>query len=276
MKNILVPVDFSPFSRSAARAAVFLCHSTNAVIHLLHVVQAPYDWSRLSAEAKQKLPQIEVLIEEAENKIKKLSSDLLFGGCKVKTAVAGGVIYDNIVDYASRHKIDLITIGAHGAGESNAMFIGSTTQRVIHMAGCPVLSVKKDTELNAIGKILFLSNFEENVSPAIASVKGLAEAMEAQVDLLYVNTPGNFIDTETAEKRMTKYMPAENHVRFQSFIYNDVDRDKGMLNFMRKRKPDLVAMITHRYKGKPAYFLSVTDTILFHSRVPVLSMVLSG
>ena len=274
MKNILVPVDFSPFSFSAAKKAVFIAEKTNATVHLLHVVNAPSDWNKISLQAQQEFPEVEARIVEAEMKLEKLMADALFEKCKVKTNVRGGAIYEAIVDFAESKKMDLITIGAHGADETKELFVGSTTQRVIRMATCPVLSVKKNAELKSVDRILFLSDFEEDISDAIDTVTKLAEIMNASVDFLYVNTPANFTDTSTAEARMAKYIPQQTKVAFQSFVYNDFDKDRGMLNFMKRRKPDLITMITHARKGKPAYVLSVTDTMVFHNDIPVLSMVL--
>ncbi|GAA0892902.1 universal stress protein [Fulvivirga kasyanovii] len=274
MKNILVPVDFSPFSFNAARKAVYIAEKTNATVHLLHVVNAPSDWSNISLQAQQEFPEVEARVAEAEVKIEKLAADALFENCKLKTYVRGGTIYEVIAEFAQTHKMDLITIGAHGSDETKELFVGSTTQRVIRMATCPVLSVKQNSELKSVDRILFLSDFEEDVSNAIDTIVQLAELLQASVDLLYVNTPANFTDTSTAEARMSKYIPKDSKVKFQSFIYNDFDKDKGMLAFMKRSKPDLITMITHARKGKPAYVLSVTDTMVFHADIPVLSMVL--
>ncbi|UII34658.1 universal stress protein [Fulvivirga ulvae] len=274
MKNILVPVDFSAFSFNAARKAVFIAEKTNAEVHLLHVVNAPSDWNSISLQAQQEFPEVEARVVEAEMKMEKLLNDAIFERSKVKTYVQGGTIYEVITEFARHRKMDLITIGAHGADETKELFVGSTTQRVIRMATCPVLSVKKNSELKSVDRILFLSDFEEDISNAIETIIQLAEIMAASVELLYINTPANFTDTETAEARMSKYIPKASKVKFQSFIYNDFDKDKGMLAFMKRNKPDLITMITHARKGKPAYLLSMTDTIVFHADIPVLSMVL--
>lgn len=274
MKNILLPTDFSPFARSAAKTATYIAKQTKATIHILHVVSAPSDWSWMPTASKKKHPHIEAQVSEAEAKLKKMSADKLFAGIKVKTHVTGGLIYDRITDFVTRNKVDLITIGAHGADEKDRQFIGSTTQRVIRLANCPVLSVKKNTEIKAIKKILFTSNFEENVSSAVNTVKDLAAKAKGEVDLLFINTPGNFVDTETAEKNMKKYMPKSGKVKFNYYTYNAFDLKKGVLNFMDRSKPDILAMVTHSRERQPAYHMSVTDSLLLHAKVPVLSIVL--
>jgi hypothetical protein len=37
---------------------------------------------------------------------------------------------------------------------------------------------------------------------------------------------------------------------------------------------DLIAMVTHNRKGQPNYQLGITETLLYHTDIPVLSMVL--
>lgn len=274
MKNILLPTDFSSFALRAAKTAAFIAKKTKATIHLLHVVNAPSDWNVIPAQSKKRYTDVEGRIEEAEAKLKKTATDKLFKDCKVKTYVTGGLVYERVADYAQRNKIDLITIGAHGADEKDRLFIGSTTQRVIRTAPCPVLSIKKNTDIKSIKKVLFTSNFEENITNAVGTVKDLASITKANVDLLYVNTPGNFTDTETAEKRMAKYIPKAEGVKFNSFIYNDVDLREGISSFMERSKPDVLALVTHSRDRQPTYHMSVTDSLLLHAKVPVLSIVL--
>lgn len=274
MKNILVPIDFSPFSHNAAKAAVFIAEKTHSAIHLLHVVSAPEDWNKIPVQAQQQYADTEAKMVTAERQLESLAAEPFFDKLTVRTYVQGGAVYDRIASFARERNMDLIAIGAHGVGETDNLFIGSTTQRVIHVANCPVLSVKKSTTLKSIGRILFVSDFEEDVAPSIQMVKELADIMDAEVDLLFVNNPANFTDTQLAEQRMVSHVPENS--RFNSFIYNDYDKESGMLNFMKRRRPDLVAMVTHGRRGKPAYWMSVTDTLLFHSDVPVLSMVLQN
>lgn len=274
MNNILVPFDFSPYALSAGKAAAFIARKTDATIHLIHVVNGPVDWESLPVREQQRYPEVEGRIVEAEIRLDKVSSDAMFKDCDVQFHVTCGVAYDRIAEYAKDHKMSLIVMGAHGADEKNTMFIGSTAQRVIRLATCPVLSVKRDTTLRSISRILFPSDFEENITKVVDLVKDLAGSLKADVDFLYVNTPGNFTDTHTAEKRMENFIPVQKQVKFTPFIFNDTDREKGILSFISRRRPDLLVMITHARKGKPVYLVSVTDTLLFNTDIPILSIVL--
>ena len=59
--------------------------------------------------------------------------------CKVTTAVSEGHAYREILDYAEQNEIDLISVGAHGAGFGMRALFGSNVDRVLRQAQCPVL-----------------------------------------------------------------------------------------------------------------------------------------
>jgi nucleotide-binding universal stress UspA family protein len=136
-----------------------------------------------------------------------------------------------------------------------------------------VLSVKKDYSPKTIKKILFPSDFEDNSKSMFDAVKDFAEMLKADVNLLYVNTPGGFADDETAHEKLDKFLPKPNEIKFKGYVYNAMEREHGIVNFSEKQHIDLIAMTTHSRKGKPNYLLGVTETVLFHSDVPVLSIV---
>lgn len=59
--------------------------------------------------------------------------------CDIKHAVSEGQPYREILNYAERNDIDLICLGAHGAGFGMRTLFGSNVDRVLRQAPCPVL-----------------------------------------------------------------------------------------------------------------------------------------
>jgi nucleotide-binding universal stress UspA family protein len=274
MKNILVPYDFSRYSQTAAKTGAALARKTGAQLNLLHVAYAPPEWDRMPVSLQQGYPQVEARMVEAEIKLDKVIENESFNGIDVQTFVYSGVAHEQIVQFAIAYKMDLIVMGAHGAGESDKLFIGSTAQRVIRKASCPVLSVKKEYTPKTFKKILFPTNFEEGGIKWLNTVKNIAADLKGSITLLFVNTPFNFYDTPSAESKLTEFIPVQRGVKFYSFIYNDFDKEKGILNFARAKKMDMIAMVTHNRKGLPNYQLGVAETLLYHTDIPVLSMVM--
>lgn len=275
MKNILIPVDFSVNSISAAKTAAFLTRKINAKLHVLHVVTGTAEWTKLAVKVQQEFPEMESRMVESQMKLEKFCNQKFLSGLNLITHVKSGTPYEEILATAKSEKIDLIVMGAHGAGESHSVFIGSTVQKIMRTTPCPVLSVKKDFKPTAIRKILFPSDFEENIKDALSTVSLLANQLKASIDLAFVNTPGNFADNDTIEARIQKFLPSSNGVKYGKVVYNDFNKEEGIIKIAKRQHANIIAMVTHNRKGKPGYLLGITESLLFHAEIPVLSITLN-
>lgn len=274
MKNILVPIDFSPYSLSAAKMAAAIALKSGANVHLLHIADIPVGWDKLSIAQQQKHPIIQSRVVEAETKLDKFAQLAIFKNCNVGTNVQGGVAFEQINIFAKRNKMNLIVMGVHGAGESELKFIGSTAQRVIRAAPCPVLGVKKNYNFGSLKKILFASDFDEDVSAAINTIKNLASDFGANIDLAYINTASHFVDDDTMQARMKNFVIVQKRVKFHTVIQNSNEKENGILSCAKKRNASMIAMVTHLRRGKSSYLVGVTESVLFKSKLPVLSFVI--
>ena len=275
MKNIIIPVDFSAYSMTACKTGAYIAQKTGAALHLLHVAQAPEDWEQMPVAQQQRFPEIEGNIVDAEIKLDRFSQNPIFHSLNVHMRIVGGVAYKQIIQYAEKHKMDLIIMGAHGVNESDGLFIGSTAQKVIRVAPCPVLSVKKNFKPVSLKKILFASDFEEaGLKESFKGIRNFATSLDAKVDYTYVNTPSRFVDSFTIEKRMKNFVTTSKNGKPNIFIHNDYNKEEGILNISKRVKANVLALVTHNRKGKSNYLLGVTETILFHSEIPVLSQVM--
>jgi nucleotide-binding universal stress UspA family protein len=273
MKNILVPIDFSSCSVSASKMGAYLAKKTGATLHLLHVANIPVGWANQSLKERQKNPVLEKRFVNAEIKLKKFSKSPIFKNITVTTTVKGEVPFEQILSFAKAPFTHLIVMGAHGAGETARLFIGSTAQRVLRMAHCPVLSVKKNYIPKDIRRIVFASDFEGNISRPVNTVKNLAATLKASIDLLYVKTPTRLKDSEELATRMKAEVHVQKQVPFNCVVYHDKEIETGVNNYAKKSKAGMIALVTNLRKRKAGYHLGVAETILFHTNVPVLSFV---
>lgn len=274
MKNILVPIDFSPYSLSAAKAAAAIAHKCGSNVHLLHIADIPVGWDKQSVAQQQKYPLFEDRLVESEMKLDKFAKLPIFKNCNVGTNVQGGVTFEQINIFAKRNKMTLIVMGVHGAGESEFKFIGSTAQRVIRTAPCPVLGVKKNFNLGGLKKILFASDFDEDVRPFVNTIKNLAYDFGANIDFAHINTASHFVDDNTMQARMKNFVIAQKRVKFHTVIQNNNEKEEGILECAKKRNANMIAMVTHLRRQKSSYLAGVAESVLFHSKLPVLSFVI--
>lgn len=142
VSSILVPTDFSENAQKALDLAKEIARGTNATLHLIHVVEPvvyPADWSYAQVGFADLERELETNMQKELNGM----ADLLQKeGYKVETAILRGRASDEICAYAKDHKASMVAIGTHGRGGLEHFLFGSTTERVLRKAPCPVLSVR--------------------------------------------------------------------------------------------------------------------------------------
>jgi nucleotide-binding universal stress UspA family protein len=140
-KRILVPIDFSQASHKALAYAAAFAEECGAEITLLHVVELP---------AYPEFGYVHVPMKEAEQKKTALET-LQLAPIKlgekarfVKSTLARvGNPSQEIIEEAMKQNSDLIVISTHGYSGLRHLLLGSTTEKVVRHAACPVLVVRE-------------------------------------------------------------------------------------------------------------------------------------
>ncbi|MFN8627096.1 MAG: universal stress protein [Candidatus Binatia bacterium] len=140
IKRILVAIDFSATSTDALTAALVLSQRFAAEILLLHVVEPVYIAEPNVASADL-TTFLDVQERNAVEQLERLRTSLGPQGRHAQVLVHCGVPAQVIVEVARRTAADLIVIGTHGRTGLSHMLIGSVAERVLRLAGCPVLTV---------------------------------------------------------------------------------------------------------------------------------------
>lgn len=141
LKHILVPVDFSDCSRKALHYAAPLARQFNADITLLHVVVAvPLPPQMMVFEAETLSARYH---EQAAKQLSEWRKEILSQTPVKATVRPGTAAHQEIITAAHECNCDLIVIGSHGRTGLARMLTGSTAERVVRHAPCPVLVVRE-------------------------------------------------------------------------------------------------------------------------------------
>jgi len=144
-KKILVPVDFSHFSKKALEAAVKLARCCKGKIHLIHVEEDIFRMKRIH-EVHPPLEAVcdkfheDYVLEEKkqlEKFIKYVPKDIMG-----KVAFKEGHPFVEIIKYAKDQCMDLIVLSERGRSNVKHALLGSTTDKVSRKSNCPVLIIK--------------------------------------------------------------------------------------------------------------------------------------
>jgi len=141
-QNVLVAFDFSEHSRDAVRHAQEVARRFEAKLQILYVIEQevhPAYYGRWKNAIRQELPQIE---QEARESLKSTLGEENLAEIEVHVEVGKGKAHSEIVDFVMANQADLIVMGTHGLSGMERMLLGSTTERVVRIAPCPVLTVK--------------------------------------------------------------------------------------------------------------------------------------
>jgi nucleotide-binding universal stress UspA family protein len=136
LERLLVAYDFSDYSELALKYALSLAQEHQAELHLLHVL--PRD-SVSEPELAWYPMGKDTGYHQAARRLQRAVPLETHLWCDIKHAIAEGQAYREILNYAEKHAIDLISLGAHGAGFGMRTLFGSNVDRVLRQAPCPVL-----------------------------------------------------------------------------------------------------------------------------------------
>ncbi len=144
--KILVPVDFSQCSDEAFRIALSLARTFQSEVLLLHVVDVRSlgTLNRLGlAEPSAEKGQKKRLRHHARLNARRLLQMDEAKGVTIRRLIAEGAPFVEIARTARMEKVDLVVMGSYGgmAGYVDKIFFGSTAEKVVRTAGCPVLTV---------------------------------------------------------------------------------------------------------------------------------------
>ena len=143
LKKILVPIDFSETSKKAFQYALKFAEQFDCEITLLNVVE-PISATVGAPLAVETFPDTEDEFSEAEKKLAVLAAESHVNGANsVNSLVRVGHAPNEITKAAKELDVDLIIIATHGYTSWRHLCIGSTAERVVRAAPCPVLVVRE-------------------------------------------------------------------------------------------------------------------------------------
>ncbi len=145
IRRILVPIDFSDFGKPALAHAKHLARLGKARLILVHVMDLVYPEEQLNCfefDAKK-------LRAWAEGKLQALSTGT-FAQIPTEIHLREGHPFEEIVKTARDTKADIIVMATHGATGLERILMGSTAERVVRHAECPVLVVRSHPKRNRV------------------------------------------------------------------------------------------------------------------------------
>ncbi len=141
-KEIVVPTDFSEHSLRAVDYSVEIADKFASHLTLVYVIEpflhaADLTWTTVDVEELNKAHR-----SSAEQQLQQILEERIPKEMSCSTAILFGKPFVEILKYARKENADLIVMATHGRSAISHILMGSTAEKVVRKAPCPVLTVK--------------------------------------------------------------------------------------------------------------------------------------
>ncbi len=287
----MLPTDFSEASKQALPYAVALAGQFGASITVVYVVPTtlPAELSHIGVLLEEKR-----LVAEARSAVDRFRENHIPPDLKVDTLVLAGGPYHQICEAAKTLEADLIVTATHGHTGLKHFLLGSTAERIVRHAPCPVLAVRErwmeikfpnEPTLN-FKKILVPIDFSEVSRKALCYAASLARQFGGVTSVLHVIEPPPYPEfgyahlpikgaklKQAAENQLEalRNQPPLNSAVCATASVRNGNAVHEIVSEAEEQKADLIILSTHGHTGLAHMLLgSTAEKVVRHAPCPVL------
>jgi len=286
IRRILVPVDFSEYSRNACRYALNLAQKLKADVKILHVYYAPIvdlvpitDAYSIQVDMDINLREIESnarkSLMEFVNGIRKEAADRKMDQVKVGYSLREGITEDEIARMARDYKPGIIVLGTKGKGEKQSDIIGSVVYRVLDRTKVPVLAIPDKSTYDAsreVKNIAYATEFDDSDFVAIRRLLSLLSAFKVKVHCIHFSKDADKTWDEVKMQNMKDYFrKVHRNIEVRCHLLEGDDNLKEVAAFAGEHKIDLFSM-TNRKRGliSRLFHPDLAKKLIHQSTIPLL------
>ncbi len=269
MKKILVPVDFSKLSDNAADYAVQLVEHAKAELILIHVFYIPI----VIHDIAMMLPPLSEQREEGLKNLEKMRENILKFNpdVHINYHCIQGIPVEEISAFAEKEMVDVIVIGAQGAGYLEERIFGSTATLLMRTTNVSVMVINSHVKFKKPEHIALAVDYEEtDNNSALKALKQLTALFNSHVSVLNVITgPHAPAEDEIEESFLLEH--ALKYIRHTYYRTQHKEVISGINVFVRQHGIHLLAMIAHKHSLISRILHEPhTKEMAFHTEVPLL------
>ncbi|TKS59571.1 MAG: hypothetical protein EWM72_02139 [Nitrospira sp.] len=238
------------------------------------------------------------LMKQATRQLIDLKARAASRGLSVHTRIATGIPSEEVLAAAEAEDMDLIVVGTKGKTGLEHVLLGSTAERIIRMAPCPVLAVPTGIQRAegdrgapnhpaALDRILVPIDFSDCSLDALEYAVLVAQRAKASIKLLHVLEPVSYgLDFSLLHVTKREHMRTVITERLSALVsaltFAQVTSEflirgglpaDSILEAVQAQPSDMIIMGTHGRRGlSHTLWGSVAESVLRKARCPVLTV----
>lgn len=285
VQRILVPVDFSHYSKNACKYAIGLASKLDAEIKLLHVYYNPVVNSMPMTDTYYYQVNLDEIIRDIELRAKKQMEEFYqeiksqidnekLENVKLDYTLIRGITHEEIIIKSEDYQPDVIIVGTRGHGEKQGDLIGGVTRKIINKSQFPVLAIPENSEYKGISNvnIMYTTDFDDSDFEAIKKLMNLVSQFNVRLHCVHISS------SDTNEIDQVKMNLLKEHIKRdfsqQMFECDIIEKDdvlEGIQEFVEEKSIDIISLVTHKRNIITKLLNpSIAKRLLFHSNVPLL------
>jgi len=292
--KILFPTDFSGYSNGVLDHALAWAEGFGANVHMLHVVTV-HNFDPFNPDLG--FPDIGMersLHESAEKQMEEIAGYAADRAPTVTRETRTSFSpWTEIVTVAQEQGADLIIMATHGRKGLQKLFLGSTAEKVLEHAPCPVLLLRPDEDEimpppGQVESIVLPTDFSDEASRAAPLALELAGHFGAKLILFHcveqdvpppyyvagITSIFELNDTilDISREQMAKLIPDDLADKLDhDFVVREGRSGQQLVSYAHEAVVDLIVMATHGHSGlEQALVGSTTDKVIRNTPCPVL------
>lgn len=286
VRRILVPVDFSDYSRNACMYALNLAKKIKAEIKILHVYYAPIvdlvpitDAYSIQVDMDINLREMEANAKKSllsfVNDIRKLAAENNMEHIKIGYSLREGITEDEISRMAKDYNPGIIVLGTKGKGEKQSDIVGSVVTRVLDRTRVPVLAIPEHSRYETtreVKNIAYATHFDDSDYVAIRRLLGILSEFEVKVHCIHLSKDAKKSWDEVRMENLKEYFrKIHKNIEVHCHLLEGEDNMKELETFVEEHSIDLFSIINRKRSLLARFFQpGLTRKLIYQSTIPLL------
>lgn len=273
--KILVPIDFSEQSYSGLRQAKYMAEGRAVKIVALHVIREHSSpWNVFTSEEKN------VFVEKTHDKLRLLADMENINREQFSTRIEFGKLCDTILDISSEMNVDCIIMGTSAANNIKKKIIGSNALRVVSEAHVPVITVKRNCEIDNFENIYLPLDLNKETREKVPLAIKIAKLLDSRIKVVsFVSTKDELVNSNLKRQaQLVRDFVMERGVdcTAEVLFFESGSRKEKMVEYMNNN-PGMAIITTHQQPEIVDFLLgSFAADVIHLSQTPVMSIIPIG
>ena len=267
IEKLLILSDFSELSLPLLKYGLALGEHLQAKVWIQYVYQIT---ANISGDLYISPNVLESFEREVYDKYEKLKSDIpALQNENVMFEVNSGDLMVEANELIDKEEIDLLIIGNRSEGFLTNI-LGSTANKMIQHAHCPVLSIPEKGEFTPFKRLAIAIDLQQSAPEIISFLADFTNAFKSRVDIIHVSQAPVPVDASQLVNKLDHHFE---NVQHQFFHIHATEVEEAIERHVERNSIDLLVLMPREHPFFDRLFQkSISRQAAYQKKIPLLTV----